>query len=468
MKRGIGLEHVVVGACVVAGAASVSGPVSDNSLLVHVTTGLGILDSGSIPRSDPYSFTALGESWTVQSWLASVFYGLAERAGGAQMVTALHMALAAAAVLAMGIVARSATMLGTLGVLIVPTVLAVLTWTQRPTLFGIAAFAAVVAIVHTKKSPWLLLPVMWLWVNTHGSFPIGLVWIAAVLAGSYLDQRRIDRGISRYLGVGVLGALLGAINPLGPKILLFASELAGDRAESFEAIVEWQSPDFHSITGAIALLSMMAIIAVGFAGRVRWTYAVGVIGLIAASLYSARYLALLPVAAVPLLKSLLEQMPMPATVSDEREARRDQVVAAVAMALISLVGVGFLARAFVQSPTDFEAYPVQAIDWMQNNGLLDENQRVAATDVTGCYLIWRYQGDVGVFIDDRVDMYPVEVSEAYRHLVNLDEPAGPTLDTYRIDHVVWPKDKPLANALVLDEGWTTVWESDDWLVSSRS
>ncbi len=55
----------------------------DNSFFTHFATGRLILDTGSVPSVDPYSFTAPGESWVVQSWLASVIYaGLDSLAGG--------------------------------------------------------------------------------------------------------------------------------------------------------------------------------------------------------------------------------------------------------------------------------------------------------------------------------------------------------------------------------------------------
>ncbi len=47
---------------------------SDNSFFTHLATGRLILAHG-IPRHDVYSFTAAGEPWVVQSWLASLLYG---------------------------------------------------------------------------------------------------------------------------------------------------------------------------------------------------------------------------------------------------------------------------------------------------------------------------------------------------------------------------------------------------------
>ena len=61
-----------------AGAAIGLRSLADNSFLTHLATGRLILDSGSVPSHDPYTFTAAGEPWTVQSWLASLLYAVAE------------------------------------------------------------------------------------------------------------------------------------------------------------------------------------------------------------------------------------------------------------------------------------------------------------------------------------------------------------------------------------------------------
>ncbi len=65
---------------------------SDNSFLTHLATGRLILDHG-VPRTDPYSFTANGQPWVVQSWLASVIYAWIESWFGANGIRVLMAAL---------------------------------------------------------------------------------------------------------------------------------------------------------------------------------------------------------------------------------------------------------------------------------------------------------------------------------------------------------------------------------------
>ena len=48
---------------------------SDNSFFWHLRTGEWILDHGTVPRHDVFSFTAPGTKWVAQSWLAELTYG---------------------------------------------------------------------------------------------------------------------------------------------------------------------------------------------------------------------------------------------------------------------------------------------------------------------------------------------------------------------------------------------------------
>ena len=57
-------------------------------------------------------------------------------------------------------------------------------------------------------------------------------------------------------------------------------------------------------------------------------------------------------------------------------------------------------------------------DFLEETGLLAAPHRVAHLDFVGNYLELRFGRRVQVFIDDRYDMYPVEVSRDYRRLLD--------------------------------------------------
>ena len=67
------ISTVVGGTFVIWGTVVGLERLHDNSFLTHVATGRLILAHG-VPTRDPYTFTALGRPWVVESWLASVLY----------------------------------------------------------------------------------------------------------------------------------------------------------------------------------------------------------------------------------------------------------------------------------------------------------------------------------------------------------------------------------------------------------
>src|SRR5262249_47772911 len=69
---------------------------ADNDLWGHVLAGRDILARGSIPRIDPYSYTAGGQPWVNHEWLAQVVLAGVFGALGAPGLLLLKLMVAAA------------------------------------------------------------------------------------------------------------------------------------------------------------------------------------------------------------------------------------------------------------------------------------------------------------------------------------------------------------------------------------
>jgi len=80
-RRAPGLDGLFTAVFALFGWALGIGQLSDNSFFWHLRTGRLILDSG-FPHRDPFSFTAPGAHWVVQSWLAETLYAGVERVAG--------------------------------------------------------------------------------------------------------------------------------------------------------------------------------------------------------------------------------------------------------------------------------------------------------------------------------------------------------------------------------------------------
>src|SRR5207248_11547445 len=76
------LEGVIIAAFGVFGLRQGAVQIHDNGVFTHLNTGITMAQTGAIPRRDPYSFTAHGHLWVVQSWLPEWTYGWVYRVGG--------------------------------------------------------------------------------------------------------------------------------------------------------------------------------------------------------------------------------------------------------------------------------------------------------------------------------------------------------------------------------------------------
>ena len=86
--------------------------------------------------------------------------------------------------------------------------------------------------------------------------------------------------------------------------------------------------------------------------------------------------------------------------------------------VVALVGVSRVELR--NEPTALEPYPQEATAWMHAEGLLGPENRVISRDVVGNYLEFAYGPDEArVFIDDRVDMFPIEVVRWYVGLIDV-------------------------------------------------
>lgn len=104
-----------------------------------------------------------------------------------------------------------------------------------------ALLPGLIALWRTR--PWFAVPLMALWANVHGSFPIALLWMVL-----HLDRRRI--------APFVIAALATFANPLGWHLWVFTVELARN-AKLATYVTEW-TPALSTFAGAMSALLALA------------------------------------------------------------------------------------------------------------------------------------------------------------------------------------------------------------------
>jgi hypothetical protein len=287
--------------------------------------------------------------------------------------------------------------------------------------------------------------------------------------GEWLDWRSRPHDTLRYISWFVVGLGVSVLSPLGARLLLFPFTI-GEKREAFRSIVEWQSPDFQTSTGRFSLvfLALALVLLVRF--RLSWRDVVPTVAFLAAALVALRNLPVAAIVVAPVLGRAVRRSEdyggRPASTAGPpapTNARLNRVVLTAIVALFVLFG----ASAFRAPPLRLRSYPVRAVTYLDDQGLLGDGHRVAHQDFVGNYLTLRFGRDVRVFVDDRVDMYPSKVSEDYRALLGGKPGSLEVLDRRGIDVVLWDRQLALATVLHASGRWAQVFRDDDWVVYRR-
>ncbi len=448
-----------VGLLVVAvGWVSGTRPLSDNSFLTHLATGRIILDTGSVPGHDPYTFTATGEPWVVQSWLASVLYAGAEQVGGLGAVRAITGVLAAT------LAALAWTLLRPAGSIVLRAAAAALfvavsaeLWAERPFMIGLIGLACVALAAEGRLDPRWLLLVGWVWVNAHGSFPLGIVLLVVAAVGRRLDGETWEVEV-RALRWGIAGVLLGAVGPLGPRVLWFPVDLLR-RQEVLSHVVEWRAPAFESAGHRLFLVQVLLAIVL-LARRPSFRSALIVATFTGAALLGARNVA---VASLLILPAVAPALGGVGTLRSVDRARPARLVAVLAVATIVVVSLGRASEADLE----LRHYPLGALAFLEGTDVDTGSTRLAGPDLVGNLVDYVYGPERRTFYDDRFDLFSDELAETNQALIS----GGPTLrrdlDEHGIDLVLVKTTSPSAQILTIDPGWRALYLQDAWLLVCR-
>src|SRR5262245_4310644 len=446
------------------------GRLGDNSFFLHLRTGELILDSG-IPHGDPYSFTAPGTKWIAQSWLAELLYGSLNRTFGGYGIRVLGGVIGiAVTVLAFRLALRiTRDRLRAAGLTIAALAGLSTMWSQRPLLFGIVCFLALLWIVEVPDSwigrrPLLALPILfWLWANTHGTFALGFAYLGLHLLGRWLDGHRPWQGRERTLVLGsVLAFAVCFLNPYGASLVTFPLDLLR-RGDALKGVIEWSSTDFHSVQGlayGLWIAVFVGVLALWGRGRITRRDLVVTIPFLLLGMWALRNVTIAPLVCLPVAARVVAR---PARKAETPPSPRIAwTLTAVLVGFVIVIGVSAAgSRDFT-----FSTYPVRAMDAIEDQGLL--GRRLLTDDADAGYVALRTWPEQRVFMDDRFDMYPLGVIRDF-HTVN-EGAAGwqRVLDDRDVQVVLWGRDRTLSQLLLQSDDWQVVHRDADNYVFTRT
>jgi hypothetical protein len=445
------------------GAALGARALHDNSFLTHLATGRLFLEHGAV-HTDPYTFTVHGTPWVVQSWGASIIYASAERALGdwaIRGVVALVTGLLLATVWRLtrpadGLLSRIVLMALVGGAQFAA-------WSARPQIFAFALLAATMLVLVEQRSAWWLAGIFAVWVNLHGSFPIGIVAVGLTSLALVIERRESWVRIFTTGCAAAAGSVVGALaSPYRLDLLWFPVKLLG-RSAVLKYIVEWRQPSIHDVTTWFAIaLGVAAVWSI--VRRRAWGWLPLVIVFSALAAWSTRNLVLAAIVAVPAVAPGMKGLgTFPAVPS---LSWRKAVIGGAAVMAVMLVGIG------LSNDWDLHEYPVAAVDWAQSRQLVaNPDVRVVTHDYVGNYLELRYGSRANTFVDDRAEVFSLQNTKDYVSLLAPSSRLGNwqgVLDRYRADVVIWTAQSPgLVHALSTSDRWHLGYRDSNWIVACR-
>jgi hypothetical protein len=242
---------------------AVIAPMSTVDLAYNVRAGQLILETRRFLETDPFTFSAAGQSWIDQQWGAQVLLALGFGAlswAGLAVIRALLVGLV------FWLVYRSCRSAGTdqrtaAWLTLVAFGVSLVALGLRPQLVGMVLFAAVgLLVVERARMPrrlWLVPLLVAVWANVHGSFIFGPALVGVAFLQDAVDRRPEARRTGIVLGASMISSCL---TPLGPGVWAYVASLSTNPAVR-ELITEWQPTSPLTVPGAVFCLSAIAVAA---------------------------------------------------------------------------------------------------------------------------------------------------------------------------------------------------------------
>ena len=436
----------------------------DPDMWWHIRTGELILSTHRWATTDPYSYTAAGAPWMSCEWLGDVFFAVVYRVGGLRGLEVLLAVLASAVILALYGFAtlRSGNCKAAFLVSAVLLALATASFNLRPQMLGylflILTLIALERFRQGKQRAVWLQPVLFLvWVNTHGSWIVGLAAVALyIVAGlvsfqiGSLETRRWTKAERLRLEIVFLLSLVAIpITPYGVRLAGYPFAVASTLPISVANILEWQVMPFNLGGGKLFLALLLGFFLAQVVFRFSWHLAELLLFLLGTAMacLHVRFLLLFVPFFAPLAATMLARC-MPAY-----NKHKDQYLFNFAL----MAGIGIALVHYSPSKADMEKkvaaqFPVQALQYMRGHSV--------PGPLFNSYGFGGYMIEAGykTFIDGRSELFEqTGVLGDYMHMTLLKPGALQVLRGYGIQSCLVERDEPFATLLASSPDWNKVY-----------
>lgn len=455
----------------------------------HLKVGEVIYTTGSIPRTDLFSFTAQGREFVYQNWLSELAYYLTYKLGGLPSIVLLN-ALAVTTAFGLALyLCWEATHDVRRAVLctLLAEALGIRFTNARPQAFSFPLFMAFYLVLQRYRHRrgnllWLLPPFMALWANVHGAFVLGLVLLSIVLCAELAKRllrgphaEALSFGEIAYLGLILLATLLATgLNPEGYGVFAYVRAVQSDPA-SQNLVTEWQVP-------SIKRLGDLPFFAVLFLGFIAFIYSAQRPDLTDLALFSVfaglalssvRHIIWFALIVAPILA---RHVACPHIIRKRRPPSRERTKGLNYLIAVLLILITVLLSPWVRPRLRHPRLgyglvdprtPVEAMEFIEERGI---GGRIFHPQHYGDYLIWRLYPQQRAFIDGRVHLYGHALCRDYIRILSACD-WEKLLAKYRIQFLLLDKSDDgegrLLQAVRGSDAWKPIYQDDLCIMYKR-
>jgi hypothetical protein len=430
------IEHLwalAILACIWAFVAT--HPIRPHDFWWHLEIGREIVQTGQVPTHDTFSYTAPGAPypsyrmyWLAEQWLYRIY-----AAGGPALSVFVHSLVIT---LTYGLLLALCWRLSRSGRVAALCTLAAAAcgfenWNLRPQAIAFLLGAVYLTLIYAYRrrpnlSRWWLLVfplAMVPWVNSHGSFPLGLILLGFWLLDTLWERLRGREAalIAAPVTALVLSALAMAMdNAFQGNLLAYLRAMANNPI--VQRLPEW-APASLATKDGIAFFVVLGLSAVALSlswRRLRLFEVLCFIFFALLAWKTGRAIVWFGLAVAPVLAEVLPGL-LPKSEGATKPPNRAERVINIVLA------TGLVALMVFTLPRFKDRLPLPE----QKAGLISSETPVAATEYLlkhrlpprvfhdmayGSYLIWAAQPQYKVFVDPRIELYPETIWEQYEAL----------------------------------------------------
>jgi len=436
----------------------------------HAKVGEQILGTHSWPSSDPYSFTATGAPWMAYEWLGEVIIGMAALWGGLRGELVLLSILSCSVVLLLYCFTYICCRNSKVAFAACAVVLAAIApfMTLRPQLLGYDFLLITLICLELfrqgkARTIWFLPAIFLLWVNTHGTFVLGLgvvaiYWVCGLVklrTGGLFAERWADQRRRQLLLAGLLCALVLPLTPYGSRLAAYPLELSLGQPVNVASIQEWQPLAFSNFLGkyllGVLLASLLALVVVR--PELRLEQMTLLLLTIFAACVHIRFTLFFVLVFTPILATMLSRwVPAYDLVKDRWPINALFIIGLFLWGIHVFPSQGDLQK------MESEKYPKRALAYLDRHPV---SGHMFNEYGFGGYLVWSGGPQRKVFIDGRADVYEYGgVLSDYLRLTWLEPHALSVLQKYDIQACLIKSDAPLATVLGALPDWQVAYKDE--------